>query len=306
MNITHLRYAIEVANVGSISGAAENLFMSQPNLSKAIKELEGSIGFMIFDRNKKGITVTDRGEQFLKYARNLINQMDTIENLFNPANADLQRLAVSAPRIFYPAFTLTKLIGTRNSEKTLTVDFIETNSSDIVKNIISGESKLGIYRYPKSQSTFVNDYLADKDIVCKPFFTFTHHVMLSESNPLAAKRTISYKDLEGYTEIVYRDDSNFYTKRNLPKIGDDSRKIMYISQRATFIDLLNSGLNCFCWNSPIPQQVAAQYKIAQRECSDSNVEYCDAFIYDKNFRFSETYTLYSDMVKAVTKELEAY
>ena len=82
MNILHLKYAVEVAKTKSISKAAENLYMGQPNLSRAIKELEESLGIMIFDRNPKGITVTPQGEEFLQYARRIISQVDEVEQMY--------------------------------------------------------------------------------------------------------------------------------------------------------------------------------------------------------------------------------
>ena len=75
-NILHLKYALEIAKTHSISKAAENLYMGQPNLSRAIKELEDSIGAVIFERSAKGIIVTEDGEKFLQYARRILAQVD--------------------------------------------------------------------------------------------------------------------------------------------------------------------------------------------------------------------------------------
>ena len=76
MNILHLKYAVEIAKTKSISRAAENLYMGQPNLSRAIKELEDNLNITIFNRNSKGITITPEGEEFLQYARRIISQAD--------------------------------------------------------------------------------------------------------------------------------------------------------------------------------------------------------------------------------------
>ena len=82
MNILHLKYATEIAETKSISKAAANLYMGQPNLSRAIKELEEHIGITIFNRTSKGITVTDEGEEFLRYARRIIAQVEQVENMY--------------------------------------------------------------------------------------------------------------------------------------------------------------------------------------------------------------------------------
>ena len=96
MNITHLRYAVEVARTGSISQAAETLCVGQPNLSKAIKELESSLGVTLFRRTSKGATPTPQGEAFLHYARSLLSQMDEMENLFAQGHAEQETLRVAA------------------------------------------------------------------------------------------------------------------------------------------------------------------------------------------------------------------
>ena len=79
MNILHLKYAVEIAKTKSISRAAENLYMGQPNLSRAIKELEDNLNITIFNRNSKGITITPEGEEFLQYARRIISQVEEVE-----------------------------------------------------------------------------------------------------------------------------------------------------------------------------------------------------------------------------------
>ena len=84
-NIQHLRYAVEVEKTGSISRAAENLFMGQPHLSKAIRELEEDMNITIFNRTSKGVVPTPQGAQFLEYARNILMQIDELESLYKPS-----------------------------------------------------------------------------------------------------------------------------------------------------------------------------------------------------------------------------
>ena len=82
MNLMHLKYAVEIARTKSISKAAEALYMGQPNLSRAIKELEESLGIVIFNRNSKGITITPEGEEFLSYAKKVVDQVNEIEDIY--------------------------------------------------------------------------------------------------------------------------------------------------------------------------------------------------------------------------------
>lgn len=101
MNILHLKYAVEVAKTGSINKAAEQLFMAQPNLSRAIKELEADLGITIFDRSAKGMVLTIEGREFINYARQILHQIDEVEHIYKHGKAQKQKFSVSVPRTGY-------------------------------------------------------------------------------------------------------------------------------------------------------------------------------------------------------------
>ena len=103
MNIIQFKYAIEVERTGSISQAAENLYMAQPNLSKAIRELEETLGFPVFERTSRGVVPTRRGEEFLKLARGVLLQVEQMEALRDDEPGNVQRLSLSMPRGSYIA-----------------------------------------------------------------------------------------------------------------------------------------------------------------------------------------------------------
>ena len=101
MNILHLKYAVEVAKTQSISKAAENLYMGQPNLSRAIKELEESLGITIFRRTSKGITTTPDGDEFLRRARRIVSQVDEVEEIYRNGKTHKQSFSICVPRASY-------------------------------------------------------------------------------------------------------------------------------------------------------------------------------------------------------------
>ena len=103
MNLQQLRYAVEVAKTGSITAAAKNLYMGQPNLSKSIRELEAELGITLFERTARGVAPTKNGEDFLGYARSIIAQMESLETMFGPHTETGTQLSVCAPRASYVA-----------------------------------------------------------------------------------------------------------------------------------------------------------------------------------------------------------
>ena len=103
MNITHMKYAYEVAKVGSLSKAAEKLFVAVPNLSRSIKELEADLGITIFDRSVKGMRLTPDGEEFVQYARRILRQIGEMEQLYKGTLQKKQQFSISVPRASYIA-----------------------------------------------------------------------------------------------------------------------------------------------------------------------------------------------------------
>ena len=147
MNTQHLKYVIEVERTSSISQAAENLYMGQPSLSKAIKELEDSLEFTIFERTSKGVTPTQKGIKFLSYARNVLSQLDKMEALSDRADADIQNFNISIPRGSYIADAITNFLSELDTNKRIHANVQETNSIQVINNIIDGPFNLGIIRY---------------------------------------------------------------------------------------------------------------------------------------------------------------
>ena len=117
MNIIQFKYAIEVERTGSISQAAENLYMAQPNLSKAIRELEENLGFTVFERTSRGVVPTRRGVEFLKLARGVLLQVEQMEALRDDQSGNVQRLSLSMPRGSYIACLLYTSFPTSVSQR---------------------------------------------------------------------------------------------------------------------------------------------------------------------------------------------
>ena len=134
MNLLHMKYAVEIAETKSINKAAEKLFVGQSALSRAIKELETSLGVTLFERSAKGMFPTPDGEVFVRYAKTVLKQVDAIENMFSDDHAARTQFSISVPRASYisDAFAkFSKLIG-----KDTEAEFFykETNALRAIKN----------------------------------------------------------------------------------------------------------------------------------------------------------------------------
>ena len=100
MNIMHMKYAVEIANIGSINKAAEILLIAQPNLSRCIKELESDLGITIFVRSSKGMLLTPEGEEFISYAKNILKQIDDVEQMYHHGKMQRQKFCSESKLYF--------------------------------------------------------------------------------------------------------------------------------------------------------------------------------------------------------------
>ena len=154
MNLQQLKYAVEIARVGSISKAAKNLYMGQPNLSKSIKELEAELGQTLFSRTARGVQPTRAGEDFLGYARSILSQVESLSQLYRKDGAPAARLHMAAPRASYISNAFSAFAAQLSATGTaLDLDYRETNSMDILHAVASGEAELGILKGKEEEGT---------------------------------------------------------------------------------------------------------------------------------------------------------
>lgn len=290
MNTLHLKYAVEVERTQSITQAAENLFMAQPNLSKAIRELEDTLGISIFERSSKGVIPTQKGSEFLAYAKNVLAEIEKMESLARPDNPDRQRFSISIPRGSYIASAFTMFASGLDMGKDMEINLKETNSMEAIANVAEGRFSLGIIRCQKEYVKFFLNYLEEKDLSHKTVWEFDELVVMSAGHPLAQKPAISYKDLDKYVEIIHGDTVIPYLPAGESRKPEDSahaRKRIYVYERCTQFDLLDHIPSTYMWVSAIPQEWLDRYGLVQRACRAENHSYKDLLIYPKNYVLSD-------------------
>ena len=164
MNILHLKYAVEVAKTQSISKAAENLYMGQPNLSRAIKELEESLGIVIFRRTSKGITTTPDGDEFLRSAQRIVAQVDEVEELYRSRRLHRQSFSVCVPRASYISAALAGFSKHILLTEPAEICYKEASSNETITGVIHGDHNLGIVRYRADLERFFIDMFREKNL----------------------------------------------------------------------------------------------------------------------------------------------
>ena len=288
MNLLHMKYAVEVARLGSLNKAAETLMIAQPNISRSIKELEADLGITIFQRSAKGMVLTPDGEEFIGYAQDILLRLDKIEKSYRDGSHKKRKFSISVPRACYISAAMaefSKTIGDLPVE----IFYKETNSKKTIQMLLENEYKLGIIRYSDNYDRYYKSMLQEKGLVSELVAEFSYVLIMSRDNPLAAKETITYDDLSEYIEIAHADPyvpTLSMSKVFREELPDNVNQRIFVFERASQFDLLAENPRTFMWVSPASQEILDRYHLVQRMYEGNKKVYRDVLIYHKGYRLT--------------------
>lgn len=290
MNTQHFRYALEVEKTGSITQAAENLFMGQPNLSKSIRELEDALGIVIFKRTSRGVVPTDKGQAFLRYAKNILSQIEQMKMICRDDDPEMQSFNVCVPRGSYASVAAMEFVASLDEEKPIDVNFGETTSIDGVNMVSDGIFNIGVIRYQTQYEAYFNDFCRDKVLKCETIWEFESLALMSEAHPLADMERISLSDLSSYAEITHGDCNvpyiNVAQSENMSLNLSDKKVINLYKGTSPFL-MLSTMPTAFMWVSPTPDSILKRYHLVQKACDAPAHKYKDVMVCREGTRLSE-------------------
>lgn len=242
MTLQQLRYAIAIADHKSMNKAAAELFITQPSLSNTIKDLENEIHIEIFVRSNKGITITPEGEEFLGYARQMLDHYRLIEERYMENMASKKKFSVSMQHYTFAVeafIQMAKKFGMDEYEFAIH----ETKTSEVIENVHLNRSEIGIIYKNNFNDKFIDKILRDSELEFIPLFDCKIYVYLSKGNPLAKKEVIDFEDLQQYPCLSFEqgDNNSFYFAEEVFSTYD-YRQIIKANDRATLLNLM-VGLN---------------------------------------------------------------
>ena len=288
MNILHTKYAVEVARLGSLGKASKTLLVAQPNISRSIRELESDLGITIFNRSAKGMVLTPQGEEFIKYAENILKQINDVELLYKDGARKKQKFSISVPCSAYISEAFA------NFSKTLTADdagifYKETSSHNTIDNLLNHNYKLGILSYSEELDKYFKTILDEKELCYELVAEYVRSVLVSRDSVLASKDEITADDLSGFIEITYAEpefSSASLSKYEKKKLSGSTNRRIFVMERAAQFDLLSANPQTFMRSSPTPQLLLRRYGLVERKCIDAK-RYKDLLIYKDGYFMSE-------------------
>lgn len=242
MKLQQLRYVVKVAECGSITEASRRLFVSQPSITASIRDLENEMGVHIFERTNKGVIVSEEGETFLGYARQVLDQADLLEGKYKGTSEQVPHFSVSCQHYSFAVNAFVDVIREFDAAR---YDFTlrEEQTHEIIEDVAHMKSELGILYLSEHNREVIERMLAANELVFEGLFCATPHVFVCSGHPLAGRSSVTLEDLEDYPFLSYEQGSynSFYYSEELTSTFE-RRKNIRVRDRATLFNLA-MGLN---------------------------------------------------------------
>lgn len=242
MTLQQLKYVVMVAEKGTITEAAKKLFISQPSLTNAIRELENEMNITIFDRTNKGISVSKDGEVFLGYARQVLEQANLLEEKYLGKSDIKQQFCISTQHYSFAVNAFVDLIKEYGQDK---YDFSlrETQTYEIIDDVARMKSEIGVLYLNDFNENVILKELKANNLEFHELFVARPHVFISDRHPLAEKESVSFNDLMPYPYLSFEqgEHNSFYYSEEIFSMEEKNRNIR-VRDRATLFNLV-IGLN---------------------------------------------------------------
>lgn len=238
MRIQQLHYIIKIVETGSMNEAAKQLFITQPSLSNAVRDLEREMGIEIFIRNPKGITLTKDGVEFLSYARQVVEQTSLLEERYKSKSSNRELFSVSSQHYAFVVNAFVSLLkGTDMSRYELFLR--ETRTWEIIDDVKNFRSEIGVLFLNSYNRDVLTKMLDDNRLTHTSLFKARPHIFVSKDNPLANRSLVKLSDLEDFPYLSYDQgihNSFYFSEEIMSQIPH--KKSIVVSDRATLFNLM--------------------------------------------------------------------
>ncbi len=303
MTLQQLKYVVTVADKGTISEAAKELFLSQPSLTNAIKDLEQEMQLIIFNRTNKGIVVSGAGDEFLSYARQVLEQANLLEERFLNGKKQSPRFSVSTQHYSFAVNAFVDVIrefGGNQYDFTLR----ETQTYEIIEDVSRLKSEIGILYTSSKNEEVILKFIKQNGLEFHKLFLAKPHVFISSKHPLAQKETITIEELDAYPYLSFEQgeyNSFYFSEEILSTLGRN--KNIKVRDRATLFNLA-VGLNGYTISTGvISKELNGENIIARPLLVQEHM--CVGIIKQKNMPLSKYGQGYMEALTRHVREFES-
>lgn len=257
MTLQNMRYIIKIADCHSFSRAAKELFITQSALSAAVKETEMELGTTLFHRTNRGVRLTEHGEDFLRYAREIVEQADYLSTRYQNRSVIPMRFSVSAQHLPFAVRAFNDLMNSLSSSH-YDMAIRETSTRAIFEQVSTGKSELGVAAFHHTHFHLIEKSLHFYDLSFTELDQLSTYVFLRKSHPMAGAASLSLEDLKDYAFVTYDQEGapNQYTEEIL--FYELLDKNVHVSDRCTKVALVR-GSDCFSIGVDLPNSNADSF-----------------------------------------------
>lgn len=253
ITLQQLKYIVEISRQGSITEAAHKLFIAQPSLSKAVKDMEQEYHIEILKRSRHGVVFTTEGMEFLRFAQTIIDATGAMENHFNPQEkaGKIVNLSISSQHYMFVVDALIDYIKQVEPRAHYNLHVQEVGTSQVIRDVITQKSQVGIIYISDLIRGYMQTLFEKNNLEFMPFHDFLPYVYVGKNHPLGGKAEISIKELEPYPYVSYEqgvDPYQFSEELALPNMH--ASKNIYVTDRSTMLSIIehtdayNLGTGC--------------------------------------------------------------
>lgn len=296
MTIQQLKYIITISEQGSLNKAAEVLFITQPSLTSAVRELEKELGITVFNRGGKGVTLTNDGTEFLQYARQVAAQYDRLLEKYGKGGTLRKKFGISTQHYSFAVKSFVEMVKHFDTDE---YEFAirETKTRDVIEDVTTGKSEVGILYLSDFNRKAIGKFLKSSQLEFHPLIQCEPYVYLWKGHPLAGRKSIRLAELRDYPCLSFEqgDSGGFYFAEEILSTYDYIRTIK-ATDRATMLNLM-VGLNGYTLCSGIiceelngPDYVAIAFEAEEEEIAAGRMEI--GYIVKENMILSKLAEIY--------------
>lgn len=277
MNTQQLFYLTEIERTRSISLAAENLYMSQPNLSRVLRETEEALGFPIFQRTRRGVQPTQKGATFLQHAKTILREAEFMERL-GPNQGSANRFRVALPRSWSFLSLTGRYLANRSPDASLEAILRECHPRQALEFLCNSDVEVAVIRYRTEYQTYFSEQAQSRGLCLTALGQTEYRLLFSRESIFSFREALSKQDLEPGTEVLHRDI--FYP-------GMKGIRSIYAVDRQSQLQLLRSLPQAYCWAEPLPEDALEAWQLVQKPCLEGGPVYIDALAYKPQCAMSQ-------------------
>ena len=279
MNITELRYLVAIMKWGSVSAAEKQMYAAQPNVSKALKNLEEEYGIRMFERSSTGMIPTEQGRHFIEQAQRVLQEVDRLDADARRRQGECAELRVALPHATYASYAAVDFLQQAAGSEQLRVHIREAGSMEGLDFVLRRGYHLALLRYAEEDEDYYSRYCARRGLHREQIMEFEYRLLVNRDSPLARHEVRDLAELNRYTEVLHDDFQLPGEEGSSLRWQVNENRRVHVYERCSQFSILQQLLSAYMWASPMPQRALDQFHLVLKKCPAQRQVMRDVLVY---------------------------